>query len=488
MANFEHDVIVAGGGPTGMMLAGELALAGADVALVERRVNQTVEGSRAGGLHSRSLEILDQRGLADRFVAQGTRHHAVPFAGTILDAADLPSRHNYTLGLWQEAIERGLAEWVADLAVTAWRGCEVTGFTEDEAGVLVQLNDGRSLRAKYLVGCDGGRSLVRKAAGIGFVGWEPTVSSLIFEAEMADDPPLGVRYGERGTCAVGRLEDGRRIRGVVVEPQLELGDTASEARLREALIAAYGSDFGLHDVTWLSRFTDAARQAVAYRKGRVLLAGDAAHVHSPVGGQGLNIGLQDAVNLGWKLAQVVRGISGDSLLDTYHAERHQVGAELLRTTLALSALTRGGDRVEALRQMLSQPMQMDGPRRWYAARMAGLDIRYDLGGDHPLVGCRMPDLDIVTADGPTRVFALLHEGPPVLLDLGSSPPVKIDGWADRVQRVKARFDGLLELPVIGPLPAPAAVLIRPDGHVAWVGDGRADGLAEALSFWFGPRA
>jgi 2-polyprenyl-6-methoxyphenol hydroxylase-like FAD-dependent oxidoreductase len=487
MPTCEHDVIIAGGGPTGMMLAGELALAGVDVALVERRVNQDVEGSRASGLHARSLEVLDQRGLADRFIAQGTKHYAVPFAGTILDAADLPSRHNYTLALWQEEIERGLAEWISGLALTAYRGCEVTGFVQDAAQVEVQLSEGPLLRAKYLVGCDGGRSLVRKTAGIAFVGWEPTVSSLIFEAEMTDDPPLGIRYGERGTCAVGRLEDGRRVRGVVAEQALVLSDAVSDDQLRDALIAAYGSDFGVHNVTWLSRFTDAARQAVSYRKGRVLLAGDAAHVHSPVGGQGLNMGLQDAVNLGWKLAQVVKGSSPDSLLDTYHAERHPVGAELLKTTLALSALSRGDERVSALREMLAAPMQLDGPRRWYIAKLTGLDIRYDLGGEHPLVGRRMPDLDIVTADGPLRLFELLHEARPVLLDFGSPALLAVDGWADRVQRVEARFDGVLDLPVIGIVPPPAAVLIRPDGHVAWV-DGGAEGLVAALGVWFGPGA
>lgn len=485
MPVFEHEVVIAGGGATGLMLAGELALAGVDVAFVERRENQEVEGSRAGGLHPRAIEVLDQRGIADRFVTQGEKHHVVLFAGTALDAGDRPSRHNYTLALWQAKIERGLADWVSELDVQAYRGREVRGFVQSDAHVDVELDDGRILRSHYLVGCDGGRSLVRKTAGIGFPGWDPALSYLIFEADMAEEPALGVRYGERGIHALGRLDDGGRIRGVVTEQRLERDDKPSHDQLRGALVAAYGSDFGVHNLTWLSRFTDAARQAACYRKGRVLLAGDAAHVHSPVGGQGLNIGLQDAVNLGWKLAQVVKGISPDGLLDTYHAERHPVGAALLRQTLALTALNRGDDRTNALREMMAKAMQMDEPRKWYTAMMSGLDIRYALGEGHPLLGRRMPDLDIVTADGPTRVFALLHEARPVLLTFEEPGMLAIEGWTDRVKLVDASFAGVCELPVIGAVRTPAAVLIRPDGYVAWVGDGDSKGLLDALKAWFG---
>lgn len=485
MYPFEHEVVIAGGGPTGLMLAGELALAGVDVAVVERRMNQDVEGSRASGLHPRSIELLDQRGIADRFVSQGEKHHVVLFAGTILDARDRPTRHNYTLALWQAKIERGLADWTSELAVKVYRGCEVTGFVQNDAHVDVELNDGRILRSKYLVGCDGGRSLVRKTAGIDFPGWDPAISYLIFEADMADEPAAGMRHGERGVYALGRLEDGKRVRGVVTEQRLERGDKPTADELRAALVAAYGSDFGVNNITWLSRFTDAARQAASYRKGRVLLAGDAAHVHSPVGGQGLNIGLQDAVNLGWKLAQVVKGISPDSLLDTYHAERHPVGAALLKQTLALTALNRGDGRTTALREMMAQVMQMDAPRRWYSAVMSGLDIRYELGEGHPLLGRRMPDLDLVTADGPTRVFILLHDARPVLLNFAEPGSLDITGWADRVKLIDAKFKGVCELPVIGVVETPTAVLIRPDGHVAWVGDGSATGLDDALGVWFG---
>jgi len=480
----EHEVIIAGGGPTGLMLAGELALGGVDVAIIERRMNQEVEGSRASGLHPRSIELLDQRGIAERFISQGEKHRVVPFAGVILDASDRPTRHNYTLALWQAKIERGLADWVSELAVRTYRGCEIKGFVSNDAQVEIALQDGRKMRSHYLVGCDGGRSLVRKTAGIDFPGWEPELSYLIFEADMANEPPLGIRYGERGLYALGKLNEGDRIRGVLTEQRLERDEKPTDDQLSQTLIAAYGSDFGVDNITWLSRFTDAARQAASYRKGRILLAGDSAHVHSPVGGQGLNIGLQDAVNLGWKLAQVVKGISPDRLLDTYHTERHPVGAALLKQTLALTALHRGDDRTNALRELMARTVQLDEPRKWYGAMMSGLDIRYDCGEGHPLLGRRMPDLDIVTADGPTRVFALLHDARPVLLNLGEPGALAAEGWSDRVRLVDAKFDGVCELPVVGAVAIPPAILIRPDGHVAWVGDGDAEGLSDACTLWF----
>lgn len=485
MHSFEHEVVIVGGGPTGLMLAGELALAGVDVAVVERRMNQEVEGSRASGLHPRSIELLDQRGIADRFVSRGEKHRVVLFAGTVLDAGDRPTRRSYTLALWQAKIERGLADWISELVVQAYRGRETIGFVQNDTYVDVELNDGRKLRSKYLVGCDGGRSLVRKTAGIDFPGWDPAISYLIFEADLVDEPAGSMRHGERGVHALGRLEDGKGFRGVVTEQRLERSDKPTIDELRAALVAAYGSDFGLHNVTWLSRFTDAARQAASYREGRVLLAGDAAHVHSPVGGQGLNIGLQDAVNLGWKLAQVVKGISPDSLLDTYHAERYPVGAALLKHTLALTALNRGDERTTALREMMAKVMQMDAPRRWYSELMSSLDIRYDHGDGHPMLGRRMPDLDLVAADGPMRVFKLMHDARPVLLNFRDPNSLVITGWADRVKLIHAKFEGVCELPVIGVVQTPAALLIRPDGHVVWVGDGTATGLDDALEAWFG---
>jgi 3-(3-hydroxy-phenyl)propionate hydroxylase len=482
-----HAVVIVGGGPTGLMLAGELALARVDVAIVEQRASQELAGSRAGGLHSRTIEVLDQRGIADRFLAQGQVAQVGSFAMIPLDISDFPTRHNYLLALWQDRIERILAAWVDELAVPIHRGREVTGFAQDDTGVDVELSDGRSLRAKYLVGCDGGRSLVRKKAGVDFPGWEPSTSALIAEVEMAEEPAWGIRRDDKGIHGLSRLEDGKRVRVLLSEQHVRQGDEPTLGDLREALIAVYGTDYGVHNVTWLSRFTDTTRQAASYRERRVLLAGDAAHVHSPAGGQGLNIGVQDAVNLGWKLAQVVDGTSPESLLDTYQAERYPIGARVLKSTMALTALNRGDERMKALRETMSDLLRMDEPRKRYAAMMSGLDIHYDLGTGHPLLGRRMPDLDLITANGARRVFTLLHDARPVLLNLGEPGGLDITPWADRVRLIDAKYVGTWELPAIGAVTAPTAVLIRPDGYVAWVGDRTQLGrLADALTTWFGP--
>src|ERR687896_497193 len=493
----EHAVVIAGGGPTGLMLAGELALAGVDVAIVERRTSQDLPGSRAGGLHSRTIEVFDQRGIADRFLSEGQVAQVGQFAGVPLDISDFPTRHPYSLGLWQKHIERILAGWVGELPVTFYRGREVTGFAQDDTGVDVELSDGQSLRAEYLAGCDGGRSLVRKAAGIEFRGWDPTMSCLIAEAEMAEEPELGIRQDALGTHALGRVEYEIRDGEVVYADSGPIGVMLTEAEvgatseptlrdLSEALIAVYGTDYGVHSPTFLSRFTDMTRQAAAYRDRRVLLAGDAAHVHAPDGGQGLNTGVQDAVNLGWKLAQVINGKSPETLLDTYHAERHPVAARVLRTTMASVALRRPDERTNALRDTVAELLGMDEPRRRFAGMMSGLDIHYDLGEGHPLLGRRMPDLDLVTADGPLPVFTLLHDARPVLLNLGEPGGCDITPWADRVQLIDAKYVGTWELPALGAVTAPTAVLIRPDGYVAWVGDLTQLGLADALTTWFGP--
>lgn len=442
---------------------------------------------QAGGLHARSIEVLDQRGIAERFISQGTPAQVAQFVSVPLDISDFPTRHNYGLALWQNRFEEILAEWVVgELGVPVRRGLEVTGLAQDETGVAVELAGGGSLRARYLVGCDGGRSVVRRAAGIDFSGWDATTRSLVAEARLAQVPEWGIRRDARGTHGIGPLEGGELARMVVTDGRLGETGEPTLRDLSEALIAVYGTDYGVHDASWISRFTDSARQAVAYRAGRVLLAGDAAHVHSPVGGQGLNTGLQDAVNLGWKLAQVVDGTSPESLLDTYHAERHPVGARVLKGTLAQAPLMRSDDRIEALREVMADLLGMDEPRRRLAGMMSGLDIHYDLGEGHPLLGRRMPDLDLATADGPLRVFTLLHDARPVLLDLGGVPgALDIAPWAERVRRVEAEYAGAWELPVLGAVAAPAAVLIRPDGHVAWVGDGTDRGLADALTAWFG---
>jgi 2-polyprenyl-6-methoxyphenol hydroxylase-like FAD-dependent oxidoreductase len=530
----EHAVVIAGGGPTGMMLAAELALARVDVAVIERRADHVLAGSRAGGFHARTIEVLDQRGVADRFLAEGQVVQAAMFATTVLDMSDFPTRHPYSLGIWQSQIERIMAAWIAELPVQIYYGREVTGFAQDEGGVDVLLADGESLRAQYLVGCDGGRSVVRKAAGIEFPGWDATKSNLIAEVEMSEEPQLGTRRDAHGIHGIGRLEyeirdgkvvygDGGPLRVMVSERQIGPGSEPTLRDLSEALITVYGTDFGVHNLTWISRFTDMTRQAASYRAGRVLLAGDAAHVHYPAGGQGLSLGVQDAVNLGWKMAQVVKGTSPERLLDSYHAERHPVGARALRHTMAQGVLQRPDERIKALVGVVSELVSMDEPRKWLAGIVSGLDIHYELGEGHPLLGRRMPDLDLASAEGPPseltntegppgdlaraegppselantegtprsaespplRVFELLHDAKPVLLNLGARGAFDITPWADRVRLIDAEYVGAWELPVIGAVGAPAAVLIRPDGYVAWVGDGSDLGLAQALTTWFG---
>ena len=475
----EHAVVIAGGGPAGLMLAAELGLAGVDVTVVERRASQDLAGSRAGGFHSRTIEVFDQRGVADRFIAEAQVVQAATFGTTVLDMSDFPTRHPYSLGIWQNQIERIMAEWIAELPVHIRYGCELTGFAQDDTAVDVLISGGESLRSRYLVGCDGGRSLIRKAAGIEFPGWDATRSNLIAEVEMTEEPELGIRQDEKGTHALGRMEyeirdgkvvyaDAGPIRVMVTEAHVGHTTEPTLRDLRDALISVYGTDFGMHNPTSISRFTDMTRQAAAYRAGRVLLAGDAAHVHYPVGGQGLSLGVQDAVNLGWKPAQVVAGTSPESLLDTYHAERHPVAARVLRYTMAQGTLQRRDARIQALVDQVSELASMDEPRQRLAGLHSGLDIHYDLGDGHPLLGRRIPDLDLVTANGALRVFELLHDARPLLLNLGQPGDLDITPWADRVQLIDARYVGPWELPVLGAVTAPTAVLIRPDGYVAWV--------------------
>jgi 3-(3-hydroxy-phenyl)propionate hydroxylase len=480
------DVVVVGAGPAGMMLAAELALADVNVAVIERRPDHVLADSRAGGFHSRTIEVLDQRGVADRFLAEGQAVQAAMFGPAVLDMSDFPTRHPYSLGIGQTHVERIMSEWISGLAVTVQYGQEVTGFAQDDTGVEVQLADGGSLQAGYLVGCDGGRSLIRKAAGIGFPGWDATRSNIIAEVQLTEEPPPGMHHDARGVHALHRMQDGHTYRVVVTEQQTESSGEPTLRDLSETLKDVFGTDFGVHDATWISRFTDATRQAAAYRSGRVLLAGDAAHVHYPAGGQGLSLGVQDAVNLGWKLAQVVKGISLDRLLDTYHAERHPVVARVLRYTMAQGELQRRYDRMEALVEIVAPLARMDEPRRVLAGLHSGLDIRYDLGEGHPLLGRRIPDLDVNTSEGPVRMFQLLHRARPVLLNLGEPASVDIAPWADRVRLVDAAYDGRWELPVLGTVGAPTAVLVRPDGYVAWVGHRTATGLPDALATWFGP--
>ena len=395
------DVVVVGAGPTGLMLAGELTLAGVDVAIVERRPTPELVGSRAGGFHARTIEILDQRGIADRFLAEG-QTYPVPYSGRMmLDISDFPTRHPYTLGLWQNHIERILAGWVDELAVPIRRGVEVTGFVQDDDGVDVQLaewrDDARAVRRRRRRRAQrdpqGGRDRLPRVGG----DHERHDRRGRGDRGAADGhhvrrqrPPRTELHGGRADRAGGHERASARDhdRTHAGRPQRE-PDRGLRHRLR-----------GAHP-TWISRFTDATRQAAAYRSGRVLLAGDAAHIHSPAGGQGIGLGIQDAVNLGWKLAQVVKGISPESLLDTYHAERHPADARALEYSKAVSALQRHDARIAAVRDLMDELVAMDEPRRHVVGLISGLDVRYDLGEGHPLLGRRMPDLDLVTGDGVT---------------------------------------------------------------------------------------
>lgn len=478
-----HDVVIVGSGPTGLMLAGELQLAGVETVVLERRDTQELAGSRGGGIHSRSIELLDQRGIAGRFLMAGKTVQTATFGSTQLDLSDLPTRHPYTLALFQNHIERLLLEWVEELGVRIRRGAEVTGVSADDDGVDVQLASEGPVRGCYVVGADGGRSLVRRSAGIAFTGPDATRSSLIAEVKVAGEPAQQGKVDARGVHGLYPMGDGA-VRIVVTEAVLRPATEPTLEDLRRELVEVFGTDFGVHSPTWLSRFTDATRQAETYRKGRILLAGDAAHVHSPTGGLGIGLGLQDAVNLGWKLGQVVRGTAGEELLDTYHAERHPAGARALKYTMAQSLFQKADPRQEALRDLLDEVLRVDGAGTSIAALVAGLDVAYAQGGGHPLLGRRMPDLDLATAHGPVRVFELLHGARPVLLEFGT-PRLELGAWAGRVRRVEATYDDGWQLPVLGAVAAPTAVLVRPDGYAAWVGHGSADGLPEALAAWFG---
>jgi 3-(3-hydroxy-phenyl)propionate hydroxylase len=495
MTNAEHAVVIAGGGPAGMMLAAELALQNVDVVIFEKRPDHELVGSRAGGFHARTIELFDQRGVAERFLEEGKTAQAAIFGTQLLDMSDFPTRHPYAVGIFQNKIERIMAAWIAELpAITIRYGREVTGFAQDRAGVEVRLSDGELVRTRYLVGCDGGRSLIRKLAGIDFPGWDPSKSSLIAEVEVTEETPAGIRHDQIGVHGLHLMEDGKTVRVITAEREIGPDTEPTLDDLKAALIDAYGTDFGVHNPTWLSRFTDMTRQAASYRDGRVLLAGDAAHIHYPAGGQGLSLGVHDAVNLGWKLAEVIHGVAPDELLDSYQAERHPVTARSLRHTMALTALQRGDERSRALAEVAARLGQMDEARVWLAGIISGLDVHYDLGEGHPLLGRRMPDLDLTntgtsTAEGTSRVYELLREGRPLLINLGAPGRLDLGRWEDRVSLVEAGYDGDWELPVIGNVDAPTAVLVRPDGYVAWVEQSESGpGLTDALTTWFGSPA
>ncbi|WP_329263118.1 FAD-dependent monooxygenase [Streptomyces sp. NBC_01478] len=498
-AGMDADVVIAGAGPTGLMLACELRLAGVDVMVVERLAERTGE-SRAGGIHSRTLEVLDQRGVLDRFLAVGELTPVAHFSGLWLDLDGFESRYPHPLMLPQSAIERLLEEWAAELGVRVRWSSEVSGIRQDEAVVEVELRTAEAapatLRAHYLVGCDGGRSTVRKLSGIDFPGTPATMTALLGDVELPDLPEeyIFMRRCTGGHFSAIALEPGwHRVFTSEYDHVADRDEPATFEQLRESLVRLAGTDFGMHNPKWISRFGDAARQASRYREGRVLLAGDAAHIHYPAGGQGLNVGVQDAVNLGWKLALVVRGQASESLLDSYHVERHPVAERVLHNTRAQAALVRPGAETDALRDVFGSLLEFDDVNQFLGGMITGLHIRYPADGDHPLVGRRVPDVDLKTSDGDTWVYELLHAARPVLLDLrGSAEAAAVtDGWADRVDLVEARSeDDSWPVPVVGEIPPPAALLIRPDGHVAWataVGDAPdISALRTALATWFGP--
>ncbi|MFJ4655890.1 rifampin monooxygenase [Nocardia sp. NPDC088792] len=469
------DVIVAGAGPTGVMLASELRLHGVRPLVVERDAEPT-KVVRGLGLHARSIELMDQRGLLNRFLAHGTKHPAGGyFAGIPKTAPErLDTAHPYTLGIPQTVIERLLTEHATELGVEFRRSCELAGVSQDDTGVTVELTDGTQLRARYLVGCDGGRSTVRKLLDIGFPGEPSRTDTLLGEVESTASPetlnavvaevrktqlrfgavPLGDGVYRLGVPAAGVAEDR------TVPPTLD--------ELKQQLLAVAGTDFGVHSPRWLSRFGDATRQAEQYRSGRVFLAGDSAHIHPPTGGQGLNLGFQDAVNLAWKLAAEISGWAPQNLLDTYHTERYPVAARVLINTRAQMELMSLEPGAQAVRHLLTEMIEFDDVNRFLTEMIMGTDVRYDFGAGHALLGRRLRDVALKRG----RLYDLMHEGRGLLLD--QTGRLSVAGWADRIDHV-VDISEELEVPT---------VLLRPDGHVAWVGEDQQD-LLDHLPRWFG---
>ncbi|NEE00097.1 rifampin monooxygenase [Phytoactinopolyspora halotolerans] len=469
------DVIVAGGGPTGVMLASELRLHGMHVLVVEKAEEPT-RIVRSLGLHARSIEVMDQRGLLERFLEHGQKYPIGGFAGISKPSPEnLDTAHPYILGIPQPTTDRLLTERAIELGAEIRRGCELVGLSQDDDGVTAELADGTQLRSRYLVGCDGGRSTVRRLLGIGFPG-EPASTEWLL-GEMQVDVPLDelmavvaeVRKTQLG-FGVGPIGDGAcRVvvpAETVTEDRTVPPPTLDEVKQR--LRAVAGTDFGVHSPRWLSRFGDATRLAERYRVGRVFLAGDAAHIHPPLGGQGLNLGIQDAFNLGWKLAAAVKGWAPDGLLDSYQPERHPVAEDVLDITRAQVELISVDPAAQAVRRMVAELMDFEDVNRYLIEKVAAIGIRYDFGEGHELLGRRLRDVELTQG----RLYERMHDGRGLLLD--QTGGLSAAGWSDRVDHV---VDASEELDV-------PAVLLRPDGHVAWVGEGQQDLLGQ-LSRWFG---
>lgn len=472
---FMVDVIVVGAGPTGVMLARELRLHGVQVLVLDKEPEPT-KVVRATGLHVRSIEVLDQRGLVEPYLAQGTQYPiAGLFVGITRPVADgLDTTHPYILGIPQTTVERLLTEQAIETGVEIRRGSELVGLSQDDDGVTVELADGSRLRSRYVVGCDGGRSTVRRLLSVGFPGEPATTEWLLGEAELTTPPDevaavvAEARKTHHGFGA-GPLGDGIYR---VVAPAPEVAEDRATPptldELRRAVWDVAGTDFGLHSPRWLSRFGDATRLAERYRVGRVLLAGDAAHVHPPLGGQGLNLGLQDAFNLGWKLAAEVAGWAPAGLLDTYHTERHPVADDVLNSTRAQAELTSVDPGPQAVRRVLSELTGFDDANRYLIEKITAIGVRYDVGEGHDLLGRRVSDVRLQWG----RLYHRMHGGRGLLLD--QTGRLSAAGWDDRVDRIVDTSDDL-EAP---------AVLLRPDGHIVWAGDDQ-QSLTDPLRRWFG---